>query len=367
MNVRKLMQLGQSSMVVSLPKEWLDQYKLTKGDELFFEVHGDGSLGISPRDAIRNKVSTITIKVPPSADNGLVERQLIACYLNNYQELIIESTKVFTSAQQEVIRARLKELMGLQIIETSSKMIRIQSIVNVPDLDLERSLTRAYSITTSMLQDTIQALETFDVDLAKSVEKMDGDINQFYFLILKQLQFALQNPSTMKELGIDLVDVLSYYAALRRVEHIADQSKVIASYVEDLKSYKAPDELLQLLNSFLKQVYDTYCQAIEGLSSGNITLANAVINNKYRIREELTEALLRAIGKDSKKRIEETKATIGDPEKSAKGLRRLAEAYEVYCMVRTLAGRVERVAEFSADIAEVAINRVLKITPNQEA
>ena len=367
MKARKIMQLGQSSLVVSLPKNWTDQYKLTKGDELIFETREDGSLGIYPREPKRDKASTITITVPPSADKGLVERQLIAGYVNNYNELIIESTKMFTSAQQEELRARLKELVGLQIIEQNSKMVRIQSIISISNLDLEKSLNRAHSITASMLQDAIHALETSDVDLAKSIDKMDDNVNQFYFLILKQLQFALQNPIAMKELGIDLVDVLSYYAALRRVEHIADQSKAIAGSIENLTSHKAPEELIKLVISFLKQAYDTYCQAVEGLSSGDITLTNNVINNKYRIRKELTESLLRAIGKDTKKTIEKTKATINDPEQIVKGLRRLAEVYESYCIVRTLADRVERVAEFSADIAEVAINRVLKTPLNQEA
>ncbi|MFX0203441.1 MAG: PhoU domain-containing protein [Candidatus Hodarchaeota archaeon] len=354
-------------MVVSIPKGWVDQYNLTKGDELFFEVREDGSLLIYPLDAKHKRSSTITIKVPPSADKGLVERQLIACYLNNYQELIMESTEVFTSDQQEELRARLKELVGLQIIETSSKMIRIQSIVNVSDLNLERSLNRAHTITAFMLQDAIRALETLDVDLAKSIIKMDDDVNQFYFLILKQLQYALQNPIIMKELGIDLVDILSYYAALRRIEHIADQSKAIADSIENLKSHKAPKELIQLVNSFFKQAYDTYCQAVKGLSSKDINMTNAVINNKYRIRKEISASLLRAIGKDSNKRIEETKIILNDPEQNEKSLKRLAEAYEVYCMVRTIAGRVERITEFSADIAEVSINRMLKANLTQEA
>ncbi len=92
-----------------------------------------------------------------------------------------------------------------------------------------------------------------------------------------------------------------------------------------------------------------------------------MINTKYRIRKELTGALLRAIGKDSKKMIKETSATISDPKQSAKSLKRFAEAYEAYCMLRTLTDRVERIAEFSADIAEVAINRMLKTPLNQEA
>lgn len=366
MKVRKVMQLGRSSLVVSLPKGWADQYELTKGDELVFETRGDGSLGIYPRDTKRDKASKITITVPPTADKGMVERQLIAAYLSNFPEIEICSTDDFTSDQQEELRARLKELVGLQIIETSSKMVRIQSIVNVSDLNLEKSLNRAHSITASMLEDAIRALETSDIDLAKSIVRMDDDVNQFYFLILKQLQFALQNPITMKELGIDLVDVLSYHSVLRRIEHVADHAKMIAESVAVLHKHKAPIELIQLVTSYLKQVYDIYCQAVEGLSFRKINMVNEAINNRYRIRRELTRDLLREIGRNSKTRIEEAKNTIGDPDKGVKGLKKLAESYEVYCLLRTLADKVERVADYAADIAEVAINRTLKSPPSED-
>jgi len=360
------MQLGRSSLVVSLPKEWVDQYELAKGDELIFEARGDGSLGIYPRDAKQEKASKITIPVDPATDTGMVERQLIAAYLMNFREIKLVSKDHFTSKQQEELRTRLKELVGLQIIETSSKMVRIQSIVNVSDLDLEKSLTRAHSITSSMLKDAILALESADGDLAKSVIRMDDDVNQFYFLILKQLQFALQNPITMKELGIDLVDVLSYHSVLRRIEHIADHAKAIAESVLDYKYKKAPKSIIQLMVTFLNSVYDIYTAAVKSLNSGDVTGANDVINQRYIIRRDLTTGLLREIGKDSQHRIDETKTLIEDTNQHTKSLKQLAEAYEVYCMLRTLADRVERVADYSADIAEVAINRALKSANDQQ-
>ena len=126
-----------------------------------------------------------------------------------------------------------------------------------------------------MLQDAITALDTFNVDLARSIVKMDEDVNQFYFLILKQLQFALQNPITMKELGIDLVDVLSYHSVLRRIEHIADQSKAIAKDIIDNKLRRANKELIEIVSAFLSQTYSIYCKAVESLHNGDIALANA--------------------------------------------------------------------------------------------
>ena len=133
MKVRKVMQLGRSSLVVSLPSEWVKQYKLKKKDELVFETRGDGSLGIYPRDSRREHTSKIMITIDRNTDEGMVERQLIAAYLMNFREIELKSTDIFTSAQQEELRNRLKELVGLQRIETSSKLVRIQSIVNVSD------------------------------------------------------------------------------------------------------------------------------------------------------------------------------------------------------------------------------------------
>ena len=91
------MQLGRSSLVVSLPKGWVDQYSLVKGDELIFEARGDGSLGIYPRNAKVEKSSNIKIPIDPNTDVGMVERQLIAAYLMNFRDIELQSTEVFTS------------------------------------------------------------------------------------------------------------------------------------------------------------------------------------------------------------------------------------------------------------------------------
>ena len=43
---RKIVALGRSSLVVSMPKAWLELHGLGKGDEISMEVQPDGSLVI---------------------------------------------------------------------------------------------------------------------------------------------------------------------------------------------------------------------------------------------------------------------------------------------------------------------------------
>ena len=48
MEQRKIMSLGKSSLVVSLPKEWMQINDLKKGDAVSFNIQRDRSLVVYP-------------------------------------------------------------------------------------------------------------------------------------------------------------------------------------------------------------------------------------------------------------------------------------------------------------------------------
>ncbi|MBS3134491.1 AbrB/MazE/SpoVT family DNA-binding domain-containing protein, partial [Candidatus Woesearchaeota archaeon] len=49
MEHRNLIKFGNSSFVISLPKDWIDRNKLKKGDAIFIEQNGSENLIIIPK------------------------------------------------------------------------------------------------------------------------------------------------------------------------------------------------------------------------------------------------------------------------------------------------------------------------------
>ncbi|MFX1582868.1 MAG: AbrB/MazE/SpoVT family DNA-binding domain-containing protein, partial [Promethearchaeota archaeon] len=48
MEKRKIMRLGKSSLVVSIPKSWASKYKLDSSDHVILISQRDGSLAVYP-------------------------------------------------------------------------------------------------------------------------------------------------------------------------------------------------------------------------------------------------------------------------------------------------------------------------------
>jgi len=294
MEFRKLMKLGKSSLVVSLPKSWADKYQLDSSCRVAIMPQRDGSLAIYPAKEFTQKPSEQVILTDPEDDPDIVERRLIAAYLNNFSVIRLRSTGVFTPEQQSLVRKRVRMLTGLQIIEASANEIVIQSLMQLSQLDIEKSLRLAHRITSTMCIDALTALQMRDAELARTVIGLDEDVNQFYFLIFKQLRAALLDPRFMNELGIDSIDCLTHLMFIQRIENVADHAKNIANAVIALDGEECPKDLLNLALKTGNQVHRIYCQAAESMLACDDKAANQVIKDveKFHPMRQQAEKLM---------------------------------------------------------------------------
>ena len=278
MEKRKIMRLGKSSLVISIPKTWAGKYKLDSSDHVILLPQRDGSLAIYPVKEFTDKPSEQEILVDPEDEPGILERRLIAAYLNNFGVIHIRSTGVFTPEQQSLVRQRVRMLTGLQIIDASTNEIVIQSLMKLNQLDLPKSMRLAHRITSTMLVDALSALQIRDTELARTVIGLDEDVNQFYFLVFKQLRAALLDPRFMNELSIDSMDCLTYLMFIQRIENVADHAKSIAESVVSLDKEECPKDLLNLALKTGNHVHRIYATSAEAMLIGDDKAANHVIN-----------------------------------------------------------------------------------------
>ena len=90
------MALGKSSLVVSLPKDWVSSNNLSRGDMLRLEVQRDLSLLIQPALKQRGGLRKITVDVFEGETPDSIIRTVIGCYLNGYTDIELKSNKIFS-------------------------------------------------------------------------------------------------------------------------------------------------------------------------------------------------------------------------------------------------------------------------------
>ncbi len=332
MESRKIIKLGASSLVVSLPKEWIEKFNIKKGDSVEFEIGVEGSLTIIPKQILEKIDQEVEIVAPSDFTPGRLERELIGAYLSNYSIIRVKAEDNFTKEQQLEIRSRVKRLTGCQIIESSSREIVIQNLLRIDELNADKGIYRAYLITLSMLKDCVTSLRELKPEILDNLSQIDDDVDQFYFLILKQLRSGLLDYRILRKLKLKPIDCLDYFMVTQRIEHIADHINRIAEQLKILLNSEYENTIKEVLD-LLTTVYNIFEGAMDSFLIGNIDLANKIINESVSFKNK--EAVF-------KKWVKQGKLLP-----------------EILVSLNSLFDSIFRISDYATDIAEVAINRII--------
>ena len=75
---RRVMLLGRSSLVISLPQNWMQLNELKKGDVVSFAIQRDRSLVIYPGAKKKIETKETTIHIGPNEDELMITMKILA-------------------------------------------------------------------------------------------------------------------------------------------------------------------------------------------------------------------------------------------------------------------------------------------------
>jgi len=324
--------------VVSLPKHWVELNELKQGDTVSLAVQRDRSLVVFPSVKKGEKRKEITLHVNTDEKEPLIVRRIIGCYLNGYSVIKVLSKKIFSVPQRKAIR-NIVRMLFMRIMESNSKSMYIQTLIDETKASLELAIHRMHLISHSMCRDALKSLKNRDVMLAKSVFSLDDDVDHFSYLLLRLLRDAAQDTILANQLEIDPIDCMDYQTLVYRVEHAADHSATIARQLILLNGsrQKIPDELLTLLFTAGTEAVNLYDKALTAFFSKNVADSVEIIEQEKKV-----EKLNREIA--SKTFMSKQKSPL------------------IVCIICFIRGSIRGIAECAADVAEIAINRAYKVT-----
>ena len=330
---RKIQFTGKSSYIVSLPKQWIMDLGLKKGDPVRVARQGSATLQISPpkyqTKAIQ--IEDATVEIDLNDDTASIVRKLISLYFLGFKTIHVKPKvgKLKPDQRTAVKDAVRRMLMGTEIISDSTEGITIQVLVNLLELSVDGAFKRMIHLAKSMLSDAILAIKESNFDLANEVIKTDDEVDRFGFYIIRQLKIAIQNEHMLKEMGFsNSRDCLGYRIVVKNIERTGDHAVHIANdLIEFKKSIKTEIlEKIQEMTDFAVAVLDDACLS---LFKGDYAQAEQTIKKSTEIT------------KLEKKVLNTTKSLKDD---------------EDVFRVRRMVEDVRRIAEYASDIAEIVLN-----------
>ena len=337
MSHRKLQKVGHSSISVSLPRKWVKEMNLKRGDAVVVVPENDGSLKIFPSDTLEQdqRAEEYICNSDLCDDPKMLERIIVGSYILGRDIFSVISSERMRSEHIEEVRGIISKLIGLGIVEETSDRIVLQCSVDPRKFHLDMLLRRLSIISLTIVEEAVQALVDFNTSLARDAMKREDEADMMYLLAMRLLISAQRRRDVAEEIGLtDPLHILYFGLMLRYLELIADYAEDIARRaIIVLRSYKdqIPKWAIERMSNLNDLAHDLVLKSVDCFFIGDIKIANSILEMLKFIELERDRLI-----------------------------RELPEIPTVKCIIWDIA----RIADNGAGIALIAINNALERKTN---
>jgi Phosphate uptake regulator len=322
---RRVQFTGKSTYIVSLPKTWVVRHGLKPGSQVVVEERG-GIVVVKPMDSSIARSRSLAISIDKKTNIDSAIRMVIAAYIMGYDVIVLKTSDYVNPLIRNTIRELIiNKLPGVEIIGEDEKEIRLQVLLNTTSIPIQDILKRLVKVVYSVVQDACMALTGSGEVSADEVVKEDDSVDRVYFYAIRALNMAGEGDIETSEV-YDVKELLTYRSLSKLLERIGDHGVNIAKNAPILSSYKnLVEEVSELCTSALK----IYLKAI-----------NAFFEFNYRTIDEVDREI-----RELRRREESVLGKYIN----------ILNPRELIPLLSLLES-TRRIAEYSRDIAELAID-----------
>ncbi|MHA1615979.1 MAG: AbrB/MazE/SpoVT family DNA-binding domain-containing protein [Candidatus Njordarchaeales archaeon] len=292
MSMRTLLKLGKSSLVVVLPKDWLNEMGLKNGDKVLVKQEDDGSLKIIPANISISGSSNSTrlvVNVDKCKDIGLVTRLLIANYLIGNDSIIIHARRggIPPNVLKEV-RDIISKLRGFEIIEQKPNRLLLQCVTDATSFSIDNLIGRMLSLLLSMIDYLRRGLSEQKRDYFQEAIFIEEEIDRIYWFGVRQLIMVQKNRALAKLVGLEsTLHIVGNRAILKSLELAGDYVEEMARDLSklDLEKLSHLSGIIGKICDLINVIEDIISDAVRTYNGLDIFLANAVLEKIREITE----------------------------------------------------------------------------------
>ena len=269
------MQKIGSSIHVSLPKDWIEANQLAKSDQVELNV-GSDSLSITVSKENRPS-KELVISYPLLKEENIVADITGACLLG-YDLIRIKGKSAISAPDREKIRASMRRLVGMEIVEEDSTNVNMQFLLDSTTLNPRKILKRMSSITLGMFRDTLETLVSMDKTTLQTIPNRDDEIDRQYFLLVRLIRSTMIDQRLASALNLQNIDFLDYRVAANLIETAGD---TIVEFANSIQSTTLNKNNLRKIYDLGKKIENIQEKSISAFIENNRSLAiEAIVLHK---------------------------------------------------------------------------------------
>jgi phosphate uptake regulator len=329
---RKVQITGKSSYIISLPKNWIKNNKIKRGDTIAILEEEEGQLRIAKVLETKKKERS----APKIVLDNLSDSELITTILGNYvmgvDNLEIMSKKEnMDSPHKKVAVDSLRNLIGFEVISESQNSIKVKNLLEPSDFHLGEVVDRLALVSSSMFKKAMKGIIDMNTVNLKEIEAQDDEVDRLYLLIQRLLILGIRDKVIAKKIGLDSSGAaMGWSVVVRSIERIADASMEIAQQIEPLSNFKIPGDIQKLYSKFSEEA---------------ITLIDEILSAGIQKDTKAAFEILRKIDKLCRTRNDIRKA---ESEKTVEP--------KALLLLETINCALKQILQYARDYSKVIIN-----------
>ena len=172
---RRVIQIANSTQLISLPRKWSLQFNIKKGDELEVEENGSKLSISTEKEIFSDRVEVNFIENRPLTDS-MIYRYLSAIYKAGCDEIYV----TYQTPQECEIAQRTvnNEFVGFEIVEEGKNYFMTKKISNLEVSEFDTMLKRTFFFLNTMAKDGLEAVRSNDRETLKNLVIRDININK---------------------------------------------------------------------------------------------------------------------------------------------------------------------------------------------
>lgn len=282
--IRRLQKIG-SSILVSLPIEWVESNRLGKSDEVEIET-GSNSISITPIGNSRPP-KEVVIEYPVLKKEN-ISADITGAYLLGYDIIKIRGKSAISVEDREKIRGLMRRLVGVEIVDEDATNITIQFLLDATTLNPDKILKRMSSIAIGLFRDTINSLISEDKTVLQTIPGRDDEIDRQYFLLVRLIRSAMVDTRLATVFNLGNIDILDYRIAANLMESAGDTIVELANSISELGDSKAESKKLHFLAVEIENIHE---KSIISFIENNRLLAIEAITSFRSYQKKISDIM----------------------------------------------------------------------------
>src|SRR5579863_3423637 len=282
--VRKIQATAGGTFMITVPKEWVEQLQLKKGDLVSTELD-EGSLVITPT-APKHTGHSRTIDIDQLKDQRFLDLGITASYVQgNDVTRIFSSSNKMQPRHKEMIRQTLEGIMGVEVSEDYADHVDLINLIDPAKFSLLDTIERFSATSTAVLSDAVTALDLGDASLAQDAYSRGSESTKVYRLMMRLAFQAAKSRKLREEMKLsDISQVIVMTIAARELGRIAYYAMWVGQHVAALT--QRPDRnFISIVQRMSKTTQDMQALALRALLSKDIVSANSVFQKMPQVRQ----------------------------------------------------------------------------------